>query len=90
MLTRLPGDSATSPESRAVLRFIARKRSSSDVPVRLGRPPRCPQCAEPGAAIPMTRAQGSDVDLLWLCRECRHQWPVTLEEIRKSTATRPY
>jgi len=54
------------------------------VPVRLARPPHCPNCDEPGALIPMTYARGNEVDLLWLCRTCRHQWPVTLDEINES------
>jgi hypothetical protein len=33
----------------------------------------------------MTVARGNEVDLLWLCRTCRHQWPVVFDEIREST-----
>jgi hypothetical protein len=56
-----------------------------NAPVRFGRPRSCPNCEEPGALIPMTVARGNEVDLLWLCRTCRHQWPVVFDEIREST-----
>jgi hypothetical protein len=49
--------------------------------MRLVMPLRCPSCSIKDALIPMTRMIGQVVELTWLCRECRHEWNVTRDDL---------
>lgn len=49
-------------------------------PVRFRVPIRCPLCDALGSVTPETTISGGVLKLMWCCRACSREWPITRGE----------
>jgi transcription elongation factor Elf1 len=49
-------------------------------PIEVRVPSTCPFCGAVGTTVPQTTVKGDAVSLMWYCRTCEHDWPVTRGE----------
>jgi len=62
-----------------MLAFLTR-RPVPHTPVRFRLPSACDFCHAKGTIVPGTTVHGSTVALIWVCRECGYDRPITRGE----------